>query len=84
MRKYTIYNKKARKELEDAYNIRKLMHDSFRKTASETKSDFTKDIIKHVSEDDKNLEFNPLISVGFAFVLSILLISAVIIYVLSM
>ena len=85
MRKYTIGNKKARKELEDAYKIRKLMRDSFRKTKTETKPDFSKKVMKQADLDDKNdLGFNPLISVGFAFVMTVLLISAIVVYMLSL
>lgn len=83
IRKYTIGNKKARKELEDTYHIRRIMHDSFRKTKSESKPDFIKKVMKQV--DDRNeLGFNPLISVAFAFVMTVILISAIVIYVLSL
>ena len=85
MRKYTIGNKKARKELENTYHIRKLMRDSFRKTKSESKPDFTKNVMKQLDAEEKNdLGFNPLISVAFAFVMSVLLISAIVVYMLSL
>ncbi len=85
IRKYAIGNKKARKELEDTYHIRKLMRDSFRKTSAETKPDLTKNIIKQISNEEKNdFNFNPLITVAFAFVISVLLISAIVIYIMSM
>ena len=85
MRKYTIGNKKARKELEEAYKIRRLMRDSFRKSKSETKPDFAKKVIKQAELDDKNeLGFNPLVSIAFAFVMTVLLISAIVVYILSL
>ena len=85
MRKYTIGNKKARKELEEAYKIRKLMRDSFRKSKADTKPDFSKKIMKQAEIDDKNeLGFNPLVSVAFAFVMTVLLISAIVVYILSL
>ena len=85
IRKYTIGNKKARKDLENIYNIRKLMKDSFHKTKNTSKPDFSKNVMKQVNIDDQNeLGFNPLISVAFAFVVSVLLISAIVVYVLSM
>jgi len=85
IRKYAISNKKARKELEDSYQIRKLMKNSFKKTQSETKPDFSKNVMKQLHNDEKNeLGFNPLISVAFAFVMSVLLIAAIIIYLLSL
>ena len=84
MRKYTIGNKRARKELEDTYNIRKLMKKSFRKAKSETKPDFSKNIMKQLDTEDNSLGFNPIVSVAFAFVMSVLLISAIVIYMLSL
>ena len=85
MKKYTITNKPARKILEDSYHIRRLMRDSFRKSNTESKPDFTKSVLKQLDVEDKNeLGFNPIITVAFAFVISVLLISAVVIYMLSM
>ena len=85
MRKYTIGNKKARKDLEDNYHIRKLMRDSFKKAKTPTNSDFSKDILKQIEQNDKNTyTFNPLITVAFSFVMSVLLISAIVIYILSL
>ncbi len=85
MRKYTIGNKQARKELEDSYHIRKLIKDSFRKAKTESKPDFSKKIMKQINTTDQNeLGFNPLLSVAFAFVMSVLLISAIIVYLLSL
>ncbi len=85
IRKYTIGNKKARKELEDSYIIRRLMKNSFRKAKNESKPDFSKNIMKQLDIEDSNgLGFNPLISVAFAFVMSVLLISAIVVYMLSL
>lgn len=85
MKKYTITNKKARRELEDTYHIRKLMQDSFKKTKSDTKPDFSKKIMKQINNEYQNeLGFNSLISVAFAFVICVLLISAIVIYILSL
>ena len=85
IRKYTINNKKARKELEDSYRIRKLMRDSFRKTNAETKPDFSKKVMQEINKEEKNdFDFNPLISVSFAFIMTVLLISAIVVYVLSL
>ena len=85
IRKYTIGNKKARKELEETYKIRKILKDSFRKSKAESKPDFIKKVMKSAEFDDKTeLEFNPLISVGFAFIMTVILISAIVIYMLSL
>ncbi len=83
MKKYTIGNKNARKELEDAYIIKRLLQNSFKKTESETKPDFSKNIIKEVSAKEKNeLNFNPVIFVAFAFVVTVLFIGAIVMYIL--
>ena len=85
MRKYTINNKKARKDLEDTYTIKKIMKDSYRKTKSSTKPEFTKNILKKLDIEEQNdFEFNPLISIGFAFIMSVILITAIVIYMLSL
>ena len=85
IRKFTIGNKKARKELEDTYRIRKLLKESFQKSKAETKPDFTKKVIKQTdSEYNNDLGFNPLISVAFAFIMTVLLISAIVVYMLSL
>ncbi|MBR6127174.1 zf-HC2 domain-containing protein [bacterium] len=85
IKKYTINNKKARKDLEETYRIRKLMKDSFRKTKNETKPDFTKSIMKKMNPDTKSdFIFNPLIKVGFAFVMTVLILSIMVVFSLSM
>jgi len=84
MKKYTITNKKARKDLEDAYNIRKLMRDSFKKSKDEAKSDFAKPVLKQIHFNENNeLRFNPLVIVGFAFIMSVLILSSIVMYMLS-
>ena len=85
MKKYTIKNKNARKELENNYNIRKLMNDSFRKTRAGMKKDFSKNVMKQIKTNDKSiLDFNPLIKVAASFVMTVLLLSAIIVFALSM
>ena len=81
IRKFAINNKQARKELEDTYNIRKLMSDSFSKTIGNIKQDFSKKIIKQLDlEDEENLKFHPLLKVSIAFVLTVLSFTAIIIF----
>lgn len=85
IKKYTINNKKARKDLEDTYQIRKLMKDSFKKTKNASKPDFSKHVLKKMNLDDRtNLAFNPLIKVAFAFVITVLILSIIIVFSLSM
>jgi anti-sigma factor RsiW len=85
IRKYIIGNKKARKEVENTYRIRKLLSDSIRQSKEKSNLDFARDVIKKIKPDE-NIEynFNPLISVAFAFVVSVLIISAVVIYLMSL
>ena len=84
MKKFTITNKKARKDLEDAFRIRKLMRDSFRKSEMDSRPDFSKSVLKEIDTTDKNeLRFNPLIMTAFAFIISVLIISTIVIYMLS-
>lgn len=85
IRKYTIGNKKARKELEDTFRIRKLMKESFRKSQNDTKPDFIRKVMKRTDFANNNdLRFNPVISIGFAFIMTVLLISAIVVYMLSL
>ena len=85
VKKITISNKNARKELEDNINIRRLMNDSFRKTKIETKEDFSKKVLKQLETNGNydNLKFNPIIKVAISFICSVLIISAIIISLLS-
>lgn len=85
MKKFTINNKKARKELQDTYNIRKLMSESFKKTKSESKSDFSKSVLKELDLLEKDAQnFNPLLKVAIAFILTVLILSTLIIISLSL
>ncbi len=85
IKKFTINNKKARKELEDTYNIRKLMNDSFRKTKSEVKQDFSKNIIRQLNPSDEYcFAFHPVLKVAVAFVMTVLALSAIIIFSLTL
>ena len=80
IKKYTISNKKARKDLEDTYNIRRLMNNSFKKTKSETKSDFSKNVLKQLELDTEfNLAFRPLLKVAIAFVVTVIVLTSIII-----
>ncbi len=85
IKKITINNKQARKELEDTYNIRKLMGESFRKTKTDIKHDFSKNVMRQLDlNDDENLSFNPVLKVGIAFVMTVLVLSAIIIFSLTL
>lgn len=85
IKKFTINNKKARKELEDTYNIRRLMSESFSKTKSEARQDFSKNVIKQLDlNDEENLTFHPVLKVAIAFVITVLVLSAIIVFSLTL
>ena len=85
IKKFTINNKKARKELENTYSIRKLMNDSFQKTKSESRQDFSKNVMKQLDmSSEASLGFHPLLKVAIAFVLTVLLLSAIIVFSLTL
>ncbi len=61
------------------------MNDSFRKTKSGMKKDFSKDVMRQLDYDGSyNLKFNPLIKVAIAFVVTVLSLTAIIVFALSM
>ena len=85
IKKFTINNKRARKELENTYNIRKLMNDSFKKTKSESRHDFSKNVMKQLDmTSEANLGFHPLLKVAIAFVMTVLVLSAIIVFSLTL
>ena len=85
IKKFTINNKQARKELENAYNIRKLMNDSFRKTSMDARQDFSGKVLRQLNlGDDECYSFNPILKIGVAFVLTVLVLSAIIVFSLTL
>lgn len=81
IKKFTINNKKARKDLEDSYNIRKLMNESFHKTRSEARHDFSRNVMKQLDpNEDYGLSFHPVLKVAIAFVMTVLVLSAIIVF----
>lgn len=85
IKKFTINNKQARKELEDTYNIRRIMSDSFEKTKLDAKQDFSKNVIKQLSPNEEyNLSFHPVLKLAIAFVMTVLVLSTIIIFSLTL
>ncbi len=81
IKKFTINNKKARKELEDTYNIRKLMNDSFRKTKADAKHDFSKNVLKQLElEDEAVLGIHPVIKILIGFTVSVLVFTTIVLF----
>lgn len=86
IKKYTINNKQARRELEDSYNIRKLMSESFDKTKTSAKQDFSRNVMKQLGSgyDEYNLGFHPVLKVAIAFVVTVLVLTGIIVFSLTL
>lgn len=79
IKKFTINNKQARKELEDSYNIRRLMNDSFNKSKNDVRNDFSKNIMKHLElEDEVSLGIHPAVKLIITFMISVFVITTII------
>lgn len=84
IKKFTITNKQARKELEDSYNIRRLMKDSYKKTKAEVKQDFTKNILKQLELEEEAQEgFHPAINLLIVFTVTVLVVTTIVLLSLS-
>lgn len=84
IKKFTINNRKARKDLEDSYNIRKLMNDSFKKSKAEAKQDFSKNVLRQLElEEEAALGFHPAIKLLIAFTISVLVLTTIVLFSLS-
>ena len=84
IKKFTINNTKARQDLQDSYNIRKLMNDSFRKTKSEVRQDFSKNVIKQLElEEEAVLGIHPVIKLLIAFTILVLILTSFVLISLS-
>ena len=79
IKKYALTNKLARKELEDSYNIRRLMSDSYKRTKAEAKQDYTKNIIKRLElEEEVQAGFHPAINLLIVFTLTVLVVTTIV------
>lgn len=84
IKKFTINNINARKALEDSYNIKRLMNDSFKKTKSEVKQDFSKSVLKQLElEEEATLGFHPAIKLLIAFTITVLILTTIVLFSLS-
>ena len=79
IKKITINNKSARKELENSFNLRRIMNDSFKKYKSENKRDFSKHIIKQLElEEEAFLGIHPALKLLILFT-AVLLTSSILV-----
>lgn len=84
IKKFTIVNKSARKELENNYNLKRMMSNSYKKTKNDIKTDFARNTIKKLQlEDEYSLNFNPAIKFLIVFTVSTLVLTAIILLSLS-
>ena len=68
VKKFAINNKSARKDLENTYNIKKLMNESFQKSKTDSKRDFSKHVIRQLElEDEMTLGIHPAIKLIICF-----------------
>ena len=76
VKKFTINNKAARKDLENTFSIRKLMNDSFHKSKAESKRDFSKHVIRQLElEDEIALGIHPAIKLIIVFALVVFILT---------
>ncbi len=54
IKKITISNPLARKDLEEMYTFKRLLHNSFEKTKNDSKEDYTKCIMNKLQNDNAN------------------------------
>lgn len=84
LKKFAIHNKDARKDLENTYNIRKLMNESFKKSKNETKRDFSKHVLRQLEiEDEDTLGIHPAIKLLIFFTVSVFLFTSLVLIALS-
>ena len=85
IKKYTINNTLARQELQDSYNVRKLMNNTFKKIESEARNDFSKSVLKQLElEDEANLGIHPFIKILICFSIAVLVITSFVLISFSM
>lgn len=72
IKKMTISNPLARKDLEDMYSFKRLLHSSFSRTKENCKFDFSKEIIKKISDTPSNYIDNFIKISYFLMIISII------------
>lgn len=67
IKKIAISNPLARKDLEDMYTFKRLLHNSFDKTKNDWKSDYSKIIINQLEKNDNSNGIDPFYKIIGAF-----------------
>ena len=84
IKKFTINNLKARKDLEENYAIRKIMNESFKKTETELRHDFSKNILKQLElDDDINFGIHPAIKILVFFTITVLIATSIVLSIIT-
>ena len=61
------------------------MNDSFHKTKEDARQDFSKNVLRQLNlKEEENFAFNPFLKIGIAFVMTVLVLSAIIVFSLTM
>lgn len=82
IKKYVISNPKARKELENLYNLKKVLNNSFEKAKHEVKDDYSKYILKRIDIQEEIYgpdSFAKVVAL-FILILAVFTLTAVIIF----
>ena len=74
IKKIAISNPLARKDLEDMYQFKKMLHNSFEKTRSDWKNDYSKLIINKLEKNYQQIGLDPFYKLLGAFTVLISLI----------
>jgi anti-sigma factor RsiW len=82
VKKYIISNLKAREELENLYNLRKILNNSFEKIKNESKEDYSKHILKRIDIQEEIYGPDPFAKVVALFIVifTLFTLTAVIIF----
>lgn len=83
IKKITISNPMARKDLEEMYAFKRLLHNSFDKTSSDLKYDFSKNVLNQMHSHPANFttSFKKL-AIAYLIMLSIIIASALYLWLL--
>ena len=77
-------NKKARKDLEENYNIRKLMNESFSKTQEDIKKDFSRNVLRQLQLEEEAVSgMHPAVKILSFVIIATLIITAFVLFSLN-
>jgi anti-sigma factor RsiW len=85
IKKFFLNNKKARKELEDSFSLRKMMNDSFKKSKNVHRNDFSRNIMKILElEEEVSLGVHPAVKLIIGFMVTVFVLTAIVLMSLNM